>query len=336
MIFEGKNGPFLIAEIGGNHEGDFTYAQELTQLACESGVDAVKFQIYTGDSLVNRIEDKVKNEHFKKFELKIKEYIELAKQCKKNNVMFSASVWDPNAFKWINPYLSFYKVGSGDLTAHPILDIIISYKKPILLSTGLSTIEEVEESIDYIQSKDNIYKTRNFLALLQCTSMYPIPSRDANLNVMNDFKRRFNLLSGYSDHTIGSTAVETAVAMGGDIIEFHFTDERQGKTFRDHQISFTKTEVIDLIKKINQINILKGDGLKTPLKSEIDSNHITTFRRGIYFNKDMKKGEIISNNDIVALRPNHGIDARYFKKLINKKLNQDVKKHQKLSLKFLN
>jgi len=335
MIFKGKNGPFLIAEIGGNHEGNFRYAQELIQLACESGVDAVKLQIYTGDSLVNSIEDKERNEHFKKFELKIEEYIELAKQCEKNNIMFSASVWDPSAFKWINPFISFYKVGSGDLTAYPIIEKIISYKKPILLSTGLSTIEEVEDTINYMQSKDSIYKTKNYLALLQCTSMYPIPAEDANLNVINDYKNRFNLLAGYSDHTIGSTALEIAVAMGADIIEFHFTDKREGKTFRDHQISFTKTEVIDLIKRINYINTLKGDGFKTPLKSELDSNHIITFRRGLYFNRDMKKGEIINNNDIVALRPNHGIDARNFKKIINKKLNQDVKKHQKLSPEFL-
>ena len=196
MIFKGKNGPFLIAEIGGNHEGNFTYAQELIQLACESGVDAVKLQIYTGDSLVNSIEDKVRNEHFKKFELKIDEYIELAKQCEKNNIMFSASVWDPSAFKWINPFISFYKVGSGDLTAYPIIEKIISYKKPILLSTGLSTIEEVEDTINFMRSKDSIYKTKNYLALLQCTSMYPIPAEDANLNVINDYKNRFNLLAG--------------------------------------------------------------------------------------------------------------------------------------------
>ena len=102
-----------------------------------SEVDAVKFQIYTGDTLVNRLEDPDRNKHFKKFELQPGQYIELAKQCKSNNVLFCASVWGSSAFEWINPYIPFYKVGSGDLTAYPILDIVTSYVKPIILSTGV-------------------------------------------------------------------------------------------------------------------------------------------------------------------------------------------------------
>ena len=332
MKFNGKNGTFLIAEIGGNHEGDFAYAQELTQLACDSGVDAVKFQIYTGDSLVNKKEDPDRNAHFKKFELKKQEYIFLSKQCKKNNVEFSASVWNPDAFSWIDPYLNFYKVGSGDMTAYPILDIIISFGKPILLSTGLSTMEEVIDTVKYIQAKNQIYLNRNFLAILQCTSMYPIPFEDANLNVINEYKKEFKLKAGYSDHTKGSLAVETAVSMGADIIEFHFTDSREGKVFRDHQISFTKDETIELIDKIKKINSLKGDGKKKPLKSELSSGHVQSFRRGLYFNKNLSKGDMIRKQDIVALRPNHGLDSRNYYKIIGRKLNCDVERLEKISL----
>jgi N,N'-diacetyllegionaminate synthase len=333
MYWKSKHDIFLIAEIGGNHEGNFEYAQELTQLACESGVDAVKFQIYTGDTLVNRLEDPDRNKHFKKFELQPGQYIELAKQCKSNNVLFCASVWGSSAFEWINPYIPFYKVGSGDLTAYPILDIVTSYVKPIILSTGLSTMEEVEATVKYIQSKNVKYFNNDYLALLQCTSMYPIPPKDANLDVMLAYKEKFNYPVGYSDHTIGIKAVETAIAIGAQIIELHFTDKREGKTFRDHQISFNKQEVVDLIKRIKIIQTLKGNKAKTPLESEVKSNHIRSFRRALYPARDMKKGEIIQEKDIVALRPNHGIDARDYDKVIGKVLIKKLKKFQKLTFK---
>ena len=125
--WNGKHGPLIIAEIGGNHEGSFEYAQELTQLACESGVDAVKFQIYTGDSLVNKIEDPDRNRHFNNFVLEQRQYIKLAEQCHENGVIFTASVWDPSAFDWIDPFIPFYKIGSGDLTALSLIDKIISW-----------------------------------------------------------------------------------------------------------------------------------------------------------------------------------------------------------------
>lgn len=334
-IWKGKHGPLLIAEIGGNHEGNFEYAQKLTQLACDSGVDAVKFQIYTGDSLVNKHVDPARNKHFKKFELTPDQYIKLATQCKVNKVLFTASVWDPSAFEWIDPYIPFYKIGSGDLTAYPILDIVTSYGKPIILSTGLSTMEEVEKSVKYIQSKNDIYKDDNNFGLLQCTSMYPIPDEEANLNVMLEYKNKFNIAVGYSDHTIGTTAVETAVAMGAELIEFHFTDNREGKTFRDHQISFTKEEVILLIKKIKMIKDLMGDGVKQPLKSEIESGHVESFRRGVYFNKDMPKGAVIKKEDVIALRPRYGVCAENINKLLGKKTLKNFMKLEKLDWKHL-
>ena len=334
-IWKGKHGPLLIAEIGGNHEGNFEYAQKLTQLACESGVDAVKFQIYTGDSLVNKIEDPDRNKHFDKFVLEPDQYIKLATQCKVNKVLFTASVWDPSAFEWIDPYIPFYKIGSGDLTAYPILDIVTSYGKPIILSTGLSTMVEVEDSVKYIQSKNDIYKDKNNFSLLQCTSMYPIPDEDANLHVMLEYKNKFNIAVGYSDHTIGTTAVETAVAMGAELIEFHFTDNREGKTFRDHQISFTKEEVILLIKKIKMIKDLMGDGVKQPLKSEIESGHVESFRRGLYFKRDMKKGAVIKKEDLVVLRPDNGVGANEYYNILGKRLIDNYKKLSKINMEVI-
>ena len=181
--WRGKHGPYLIAEIGGNHEGDFDYAKKLVGLACESGVDAVKLQIYTGDTLVSKVESPDRNAHFKRFELTPEEYIDLAKDCQKEGVTFTASVWNVDAISFIDTFLDFYKIGSGDLTAYPMLKKIASIGKPIILSTGLSTIDEIRASVDYIQSIDARYTKKEYLAILQCTSMYPIPDEDVNLNV---------------------------------------------------------------------------------------------------------------------------------------------------------
>ncbi|GGG38968.1 hypothetical protein GCM10011414_05370 [Croceivirga lutea] len=327
--WEGKNGPLLIAEIGGNHEGDFEYAKKLTQLAIEANVDFIKYQLYSGDTLVSKLESPQRNKHFKKFELSKEQYVELAEICNKNNVGFMASVWDPEYVEWIDKYMPIYKIGSGDLTAYPMLKKFTELQKPIIVSTGLSTFKEVEDAVKYIQSQDELYKNSEYLSVLQCTSMYPIPFTDANLNVMTEFGNKIGLPIGYSDHTEGSYALEIAVAMGAQILEFHFTDSRENKEFRDHKVSLTRDEVLHLIEKIKLIDKLKGDKEKKPLP--IEGDHPTTFRRAVYPIKDLKKGTVITEKDITVLRPNHGIDAREYDNLLGKKLRVDVKEHQKLS-----
>jgi len=326
--WQGKHGPYLIAEIGGNHEGDFDYAKKLTRLACTSGVDAVKFQIYTGDTLVNKLESPERNAHFKRFQLSKEHYVALAELCQKNGVTFTASVWDLNAFVWIDQYVPFYKVGSGDLTALPMLKEIASLGKPIILSTGLATLPEVKESVNYIQALNYRYKKPEYLALLQCASMYPIPDEDANLRVMELFLREFGLTVGYSDHTEGTIAVEAAIAMGAEIIEMHFTDTREGKSFRDHKVSFTCDEIKKLIQGIKKIKVLQGQTIKSPTKSEIDSGHINSFRRAVYPVKNLKQGTILTEENLTILRPNHGIEAKDYDKLLGKVLKRDIRAYE--------
>jgi len=325
-----KNGIYLIAEIGGNHEGDFNYAKKLTKLACESGVDAVKFQIYSADTLVSPVEDPERNKHFKKFELSKNEYIELAKICASYKVDFTSSIWDPLVISWIDKYMAFYKIGSGDLTAYPLLKKIADIGKPIVLSTGLSTFEEVKESICYIQKQNSIYRETDYLTILQCTSMYPIQIEDANLNVMYKYKHEFGLSIGYSDHTVGSKVVKQAINMGAELIEVHFTDNRQGKTFRDHQVSFTKDEIIDLIQYIKEVELINGSDKKRPLKSEIEAGHLISFRRAIYPCKDLNKGETLTEENLTVLRPNHGIDARNYFDILGKKVNRSISKYERI------
>lgn len=328
--WKGKHGPLLIAEIGGNHEGDFEYAKKLTALAIESDVDYIKFQIYTGDTLVNPIENPIRNKHFKKFELKESEHIALAEMCKAAGIGYMASVWNYNFAAWVDEYSEIYKIGSGDFTAYPIIEQFATFKKPLLISSGLSDMEEVVSTVGYIRSIDPLYEDNNNLALLQCTSMYPIPYSDSNLMTMKTFKNSLNIPVGYSDHTEGSYALEIATALGAEILEFHFTDDRKNKTFRDHKVSLTKDEVIQLSLKIKNIKELLGDGVKTC--RVVEEHHRISFRRGTYLNRDMKADEIVQMKDLTFLRPNHGIDARDYKNLVNKKTLQDVKKFQPLNL----
>ena len=328
--WQGKHGPLLIAEIGGNHEGDFEYAKALTQLAIESDVDYVKYQLYTGDTLVNPVVNPVRNKHFKKFELSPEQYIELAEMCMAGGVKFMASVWNVDYIEWIDKYSEVYKIGSGDFTAFDVIEAFAQTKKPLLLSSGVSSMADVKRTMEFVQSLDPVYNQRSHLGLLQCTSMYPIPPDDANLNVMHAYQKEYNAAIGYSDHTEGSYALEIAVAMGAEILEFHFTDNREGKEFRDHKVSLTRDEVHELICKIDIINKLKGSSIKEPLP--IEGEHVTTFRRAVYLNRDMKVGEIIKKEDLVTLRPNKGIDARDSKLLVGKVLKEDISKYEIITI----
>ena len=329
--WKGKNGPLLIAEIGGNHEGDFEYAKKLTKLAIKSDVDVVKFQFYSGSSLVNSIISPDRFKHFKKFQLTKKQHLYLADMCVSNGLKYLTSVWDIEGLEWLDSYLDFYKVGSGDLTAYPIIKEFAKRGKPIILSTGLSYLKEVHATANFLKKINSKYNSRNFLAIMQCTSSYPTNDNEANLLAITNFTKK-NITAGYSDHTIGSLALKSAYTLGAQILEFHFTDTRKNKRFRDHKVSLTLSETEELIIDLKRIRSFLGTKIKKPTSSEIESNHVISFRRGVYLNKNLDKGNIIKENDLVCLRPNVGIDARDYKKIIGRKLKKNIKKFEKLIL----
>lgn len=332
--FRGKYGPILIAEIGGNHEGNFEYAKKLTKQAIESDVDFIKFQLYTGDTLVNPIENPNRNKHFKKFELTNEQHIYLAEMIQEAGINYMASVWNTEYIKFIDEYMPIYKIGSGDLTAFPILKTIALIGKPIILSTGLSSEQDVLRTVEFIQNVNSKYQSDDFLAVLQCTSMYPIENSDANLNVIKKLKELTGLTVGYSDHTIGYVALKYAVAAGAEILEFHFTDTREGKEFRDHKVSLIPEEIKKLQQEIIQINKIMGDSEKKALDIEIKNGHDISFRRAVYPAVEIKKGTVIEENHLKVLRPNHGLDAREYYNLIGKIAKTDMKINQKLSWNF--
>lgn len=322
--WQGRHGPLLIAEIGGNHEGDFEAALRMTDLAIASGADVVKFQIYTGDTLVSPVESPDRYRHFQRFELSPDQHIALAERCRAAGCDYNASVWDPGALDWLDPYLTFYKVGSGDLTAYPLLQAFAARGKPILLSTGLSRLDEVVDAVRLIRATNPAYASPGMLALLQCTSMYPTAPDEVNLRAMDTLAAATGCPVGYSHHTPDGLALLAAVARGAAVLEFHFTDQREGQTFRDHAISLMADEVRTLVGDIQRIGRLLGCAGKAPTRGEEDSGHVTSFRRAVYCTRPLKAGERLRREDLVVLRPNHGIDARDFEQVVGAAIAQDT------------
>jgi len=325
------DGVMIIAEIGGNHEGDFQYARRLLHLAAGSGADVIKFQIYSGEALVNSREDPQRVAHFNRFALTTDQYLALGRECSELGVEFNASIWDASQIEIFDPFLKFYKIGSGDLTAYSLLREVVRRRKPIVLSTGLATLEEIRRSVFFIRSLDSLYEDPDMLAILQCTSMYPIPDQDSNLNVMTTLRETFKCKVGYSDHTAGTYAAEIAVAMGAEILELHFTDQKEGRKFRDHQVSFTREDIKRLRERIHTIVELKGTFEKKPTASEIENNHHVSFRRAVYPARDIRAGERITHADLTVLRPCHGIPANEVDELVGRQARRDLKVLEQLA-----
>jgi N-acetylneuraminate synthase/N,N'-diacetyllegionaminate synthase len=328
-IFRGAHGPWLIAELGGNHEGDFESALRLTDLAVEAGADAVKFQVYYGDTLVSEVESPDRNAHFKRFELTQDQHLELARRVRSAGRAYVASVWDLAAFDWIDPVIDAYKIGRGDLTAPLFLRAAAATGKPLILSTGLSDIAEVAWAVEVVRSANPAYRDPSRLAVLQCTSMYPIADADVRLSVMRSLSE-LSVTVGYSDHTIGRRALEVAAAMEADVLEFHFTDCKQGRSFRDHQLSLDSDDVGDLIRALDEIRILKGTPVKEPLNIEIANEHVHSFRRAVYPARDIAVGEVLGNENLCLLRPNSGIDAREYDDLVGRRARRVLRRHEAL------
>jgi N-acetylneuraminate synthase/N,N'-diacetyllegionaminate synthase len=325
--------PYLIAEIGGNHEGDFEICKAMLNSAIRGGTDGVKFQIYTGETIVNKFVDPNRAKHFDKFALSHDQYLELADMCDDAGVDFLASIWDYDALDLFSERMPFIKIGSGDLTAFPFLKKISNYNKPILLSTGLSNFKEIEDAYNFIKECNPYYDNEGTVGIMQCTSMYPIPDEEANLSIISELKLRFpKCLIGYSDHTEGQKACELASLLGVDNLEFHFTLESIQSDFRDHKVSFTENSLIQLKKDLIANAKFMGSKNKQPTKSEIESGHTKSFRRALYLNKDCEAGEVILESHLIALRPSEGIPANQLKNIIGKTLSRNVKAFEPLHL----
>jgi N-acetylneuraminate synthase/N,N'-diacetyllegionaminate synthase len=329
MSFYNLEDTFVIAEIGGNHEGDLDYAKRLLFQAANAGANAVKFQSYSADGMVSSFEDPDRHKHFKKFSLQVSDYIELSKSAGELGVMFMSSIWDSYYLQALNAHIPIHKIGSGDLTNYPLIKEIIKCNKPLIISTAMADLNEVKQTISFINSISPAFIENGNLCVMQCVAMYGAPSDSfANLNVLTTYKAEFpGVVIGYSDHTEGYHAANIAVSLGAKIIEVHFTDDKT-RDFRDHHISIDAAEMKKLIADIRRTEKMLGSSNKSPVRDVETEERITEFRRACYFTENMSLGDIISEDNMTTLRPNKGVDARKYFDLIGKKVTKDIKAGQ--------
>jgi N,N'-diacetyllegionaminate synthase len=201
----------------------------------------------------------------------------------------------------------------------------------MLLSTGLSTLEEVAATVEFVRRINPGYNDEGRIVLLQCTAMYPLEDADVHLRAMETLRSIPGVSVGFSDHTVGGAALRVAAAMGAQVLEFHFTDRREDRTFRDHKISLLPDEVAQLIEDLRHIGVLRGRAEKIPAAVEQAAGHVASFRRALYPARDLPAGTVLAPGDLVCLRPNVGLDAREVDRVVGRTLACGVKKYQRLA-----
>lgn len=323
--------PFIIAEIGVNHECSLKKAKQLVSQAKKSGADVVKFQTYKAEKIASKFspsywdrrEEKTKNqfELFKKLDhFNEKEYKIIYRFCKKIGIEFASTPFDLESVDMLNNMVTFFKVSSSDITNFPLLKKVASKKKPIILSTGASTIKEIKEALAVIK------KYKNKVILMHCILNYPTLNKNANLRMISSLKKEFpNNLIGYSDHTLpckNMTNLCTAYSIGATIIEKHFTDNKNQKG-NDHYHAMDKNDLKVFLKKSDEIYESLGNH---KFKTFIDSEKISrkNARRSIVVTKNVVKGEKITKEILMCKRPGTGIPPKELNKILGKKFNNSL------------
>jgi len=312
---------FIIAEAGSNHNGSLEQAKKLIDVAVEAGADAVKFQIFKAEELSA---DKEIQRMLKKFELRRDWIAELSEHAKRKNIMFLATPFDMEAVDLLDEInVPAFKIASGDLTDLPLIKYIAEKGKPIILSVGLGSLEEIREALDVIYSTGN----RN-VALLHCVVSYPTKPEDANLNVIKTLKREFRVPVGFSDHTMEISIPIGAVALGADIIEKHFTLDRKLEG-PDHPYALEPEELKIMVKGIRDVEKALGSGIKNIVGSE--KQGLVEGRRSIFAKVNIPKGTTITRDMLSILRPAIGIEPKYIDEIIGKKAKRNINAHESIT-----
>jgi N,N'-diacetyllegionaminate synthase len=328
------NKVLIIAEAGVNHNGSIETAKKLIDVASDAGVDYVKFQTFKAENLVSttapKAEYQIENtqnqnetqyQMLKNLELSIEDHHELIEYCNKKNIKFFSTAFDLESLDFLNSLnFNLYKIPSGEITNYPYLHKIGSFKKEVIISTGMCTMQEIEEAISVLMdagtSKENII-------VLHCNTEYPTPMKDVNLKAMLAIQQKCNVSIGYSDHTLGIEVPIAAVAMGAIVIEKHFTLDRT-MPGPDHAASLEPLELKAMVGAIRNIELaISGDGIKKPSMSE--QKNITIARKSIVASRDIKKGEVFNESNISTKRPGNGISAMKWNEVIGKIANEEYK-----------
>jgi N,N'-diacetyllegionaminate synthase len=314
----------IVAEIGLNHDGKLKKALRIVKLAADAGFDAVKFQIFSPDRFVSK-DDISRFKRVKKLNLKDEDYLEIQKYANKIGIHMLGSAISEDKVSLCSKLGKAIKVASGDINFLPTINKIIKKKKIILLSSGNSTMEEIEKIIKHIKKKIG-KKIKDKLILLHCVSAYPTPNNQSNVKKIIYFKKRFKFLKiGYSNHCIEPEPILAAVCYGASVIEVHITESKKSKKFRDHLLSFDKKNMNSLVKSIRKIKETVKIFSKKPMKSE---EKVHLMRKGLVTSKDIKKGQYLKLSDISFARPATYFSAHDIDKIIGKKINVSLKKGQ--------
>lgn len=328
--FIGENQPvFIIAEAGVNHNGRLDYALKLVDAAAEAGADAVKFQTFKAEQVVTARGEMAdyqkknigKNESqlkmLRKLELPGKFYQPLINYCRKKKIIFLSTPHGSFAsVDWLEKLKTpAFKFGSGDLTNLPVLHYGARLGKPLILGTGMATLNEVKEAVKAIKKTGN-----NKIIVLHCTTNYPCPVEEVNLKAMQTMAARLDVLVGYSDHTLGIQVPIMAATLGACLIEKHFTLNRN-LPGPDHRASLEPLELQAMVKSIRQVPIILGSKVKSPNFSELSLIKIA--RKSLVAAKDIKKGEIFSLINLAIKRPGTGLSPKFWSKILGKKAKKD-------------
>jgi len=298
-----KKPPFVIAEIGNNHEGSFSIAKKLVKEASKAGVSAVKFQTFRTEYYVNKI-DKKRFKRLKKFELTKKNFIYLSELAKDLNLKFISTPFDLESANFLSKIVDIFKISSGDNNYYELIKEVSKFNKKVFISLGLTNIGEIIKLVKYLKKVDLKHRT----TLMHCVSSYPATSNEANLESINFLRFKLKMEIGYSDHTIGIIAPLIAYSFGANIIEKHFTLDNNFSNFRDHKLSLNPKDMKNLTNQLNQVNLMFGNFAKELSLNE--KKNLNSMRRSFYTTQDILKGEIITENKIKFVRP--------FIKLLNK------------------
>tara|TARA_B110000008_G_scaffold81897_1_gene83720 strand:+ start:5171 stop:6175 length:1005 start_codon:yes stop_codon:yes gene_type:complete len=328
---------FIIAEAGVNHNGSMRLAKKLIDMAVYSGADAIKFQTFKAQNLVSKNAPKAeyqkqttnsKESQFdmiRRLELNLAAHKELIAYCKKVKIKFLSSPFDNDSISLLNKLgLETFKIPSGEITNLPFLKQIGSLNKKVILSTGMANLKEINNALAILtgagMQKENI-------SILHANTMYPTPMKDVNLKAMITIKNKFNITVGYSDHTLGIEVAIGAVAMGATIIEKHFTLDKNMEG-PDHKASLEPNELKSMVKAIRNIEKAIGDGNKKLTESE--KPNIDLVRKSIFTSKEIKKGEIFSEDNLITKRPGKGISPMKWESIIGKVAKRNYKKDELL------
>jgi len=314
---------FIIAEAGVNHNGSIELAFKLIDAAVESGADAVKFQTFKAENLVSKNTQKAEYQKqttnplesqldmLKKLELDVDVHKKLIKYCNAKGILFLSSPFDHDSIDLLNELgIEVFKIPSGEITNLPYLRRIGSLAKQVILSTGMSTLKEVGDALAILV--DSGTKKEN-ITVLHANTMYPTPMEDVNLKAMQTMQKEFDIAVGYSDHTLGIEVDIAAVAMGASIVEKHFTIDK-AKEGPDHKASLEPEELRAMVIAIRNVEKALGDGIKIPSGSE--KPNIVVARKSILANQKIKKGDTLTEENIIVKRPGNGISPMKWDEVI--------------------